>query len=227
MASLLVVATHLTRGWEGDLFSSTTTEDAQPRLLQLPYLRILIQGRIGVTIFAFVTGYVCALKPIKLCRQGQQETALISISKSALRRFPRLFLPATAATVLSWLAAEMGLYTIAKHQDSWWIDMGSPEPSKNVVQALYELVFNLTTTWTWSANRYDQNQWTLLPLLKGSAYVYAFMVATAYVNPRHRILASLGLWVYFYSAGDCKFNFQLVHTFFLLGATPFLPNNKY
>jgi hypothetical protein len=55
------VLTHIARAFDGDLFLSTSVEGASPRLLQWPYLRILAQGRIGVTIFAFVTGFVCAL----------------------------------------------------------------------------------------------------------------------------------------------------------------------
>lgn len=208
-----MVSTHLTRGWEGDLFSAATTEDAPPRLFQLPYLRILIQGRIGVTIFAFVTGYVCALKPIRLYRQGQQETALLSIGKSALRRFPRIFLPATAATTLSWLMAQLGLYTIARALDGWWISGGSPEASATVGEALSSLLWNIIGTWTSSSNVYDINQWTLLPLVKGSAYVYAFMVATANVKPKYRMLLSLGLWVYFYCGSDCEF--QTMSHYFL------------
>lgn len=208
IASALVVLTHLARAWDGELFSSTSSEDAPPRLLQLPYLRILIQGRIGVTIFAFVTGYVCALKPIKLCRQGNQEAALASISKSALRRVPRLVLPAAAATAASWALAEMGLYAVAKHQDSWWIDVQSSRRIAYLGEAVGNLVYNIVTTWTRSVNEYDNNQWTLLPLLRGSIWVYAFMVGTAYVKPRYRMMASFGLWVYFYCASDSAFGMQ-------------------
>lgn len=201
-----MVLTHLARAWDGELFGATSAEDAPPRLMQLPYLRILIQGRIGVTIFAFVTGYVCALKPIKLCRQGNQEAAFASVSKSALRRIPRLVLPAAAATAVSWLMAEMGLYAVAKHQDSWWIDVQSPRRIAYLGEALGNLIYCIVTTWTRSTNDYDNSQWTLLPLLKGSMWVYSFMVATAYVKPRYRSMASFGLWVYFYCASDCKFS---------------------
>lgn len=198
-----------------DLFSSTDHEHTAPRLLQWPYLRILTQGRIGVTIFAFVTGYVCALKPIKLYKAGNQEAALISISKSALRRFPRLFLPAAAATVVSFVVCEMGLFTIAKNTDSWWVDVNSPVRTPWVVGAVRKLLYNIVTTWTKKENNYDQNQWTLLPLLTGSMWVYAFIVATAYVKPRFRMLASLGLWVYFWCSSDCESSDSiLVYLFF-------------
>ncbi|KAK7739642.1 hypothetical protein SLS53_005609 [Cytospora paraplurivora] len=148
IASALVVLTHLTRAWDGDLFNATSAENAPPRLLQLPYLRILIQGRIGVTIFSFVTGYVCALKPIRLCSQGNQEAAFTSISRSALRRIPRLVLPAAAATAVSWAMAETGLYAVAKHQDSWFIDAQSAERTDYVGEArLLKAVFGMQFFW--------------------------------------------------------------------------------
>ncbi|KAI3390590.1 hypothetical protein diail_9107 [Diaporthe ilicicola] len=215
IASALVVLTHLARAWDGDLFAVTSQEDVPPRLMQLPYLRILIQGRIGVTIFAFVTGYVCALKPIKLCRQGNQEGAFVSISKSALRRVPRLVLPAAAATAVSWLLAEMGLYAVAKHSDSWWIDVQSPPRMAYLGEAVEHLIYCIVTTWTRANNDFDNNQWTLLPLLRGSMWVYSFMVATAYMKPRYRIMASFGLWVYFYCASDSAFGMQFFWGTFL------------
>ncbi|POS78795.1 hypothetical protein DHEL01_v202814 [Diaporthe helianthi] len=208
IASALVVLTHLARAWDGDLFLATSEEGASPRLLQLPYLRILIQGRIGVAIFSFVTGYVCALKPIRLCQQGNQEAAFVSISKSALRRIPRLVLPAAAATTVSCLAAEFGLFAVAKHQDSWWVDVQSPKRIAYLGEALVNLVYWIVSTWTRGLNDYDNNQWTLLPLLRGSIWVYAFMVATAYVKPRYRIMASFGFWVYFYCGSDSAFGMQ-------------------
>jgi hypothetical protein len=202
IASSLVVLTHVARSFDGDLFSPTDGENLHPRLLQWPFLRILVQGRIGVTIFSFVTGYVCALKPIRLCRQGNQEAAFEAIAKSALRRAPRLILPAALATVLIWVLAQLNLFAVAL-RCSGWPSATSPGPVIGVVSAIESLMYWTITTWTYGANVYDSNQWTLLPLLKGSMLVYVFCVAFAYVGPRHRMLAALGLWVYFYVGADC------------------------
>ncbi|TGO81169.1 hypothetical protein BPOR_1302g00010 [Botrytis porri] len=83
IASLLVVATHIARAFDPDLFLASSGEGIRPRLLQLPILRILPQGRIGVTIFSLVTGYVCALKPIRQCRAGNPTACFNTISRSA------------------------------------------------------------------------------------------------------------------------------------------------
>lgn len=164
-----------------------------------------MQGRIGVSIFAFVTGYVCALKPIKLSRQGNQENAFVSISKSALRRVPRLIIPTALATCIIWVMAQLGLFLVAKRSDCWWCGATAPDQVPHLGDALYSLFFNIITTWTHGRNSYDGNQWTLLPLLKGSFWVYVFIMGTAYMQPRYRMMASLAMFAYFWVASDCEF----------------------
>lgn len=175
-------------------------------MLQLPFLRILVQGRIGVAIFAFVTGYVCALKPIKLYRQGNQENAFMSISKSALRRVPRLVIPTALATCIIWVMAQLGLFLVAKRSDCWWCGATAPDQVPHLGDALYSLFYNIITTWTNGRNSYDGNQWTLLPLLKGSFWVYTFIIGTAFLQARYRMMAALSMFVYFWIASDCKFS---------------------
>jgi hypothetical protein len=204
LASTLVVLTHIARAFDGELFIPATVDGATPRLLQLPFLRILVQGRIGVTIFAFVTGYVCALKPIKLYHQGLHEVAFASISKSALRRVPRLVIPTAFATCLIWVMAQFGLFLVAKQSDSWWVGATAPDIVPHLGDALKSLIHNIISTWTHGHNAYDGNQWTLLPLLKGSIWVYVFVVATAYVRPWYRMLCSIVMFLYFYIASDCE-----------------------
>ncbi|KAK8139022.1 hypothetical protein PG984_002402 [Apiospora sp. TS-2023a] len=215
LASTLVVLTHIARAFDGDLFLPASADGAKPRILQLPFLRILVQGRIGVSIFAFVTGYVCALKPIKLCRQDNQALAFSSMSKSALRRFPRLIIPTCIATAIIWVMAQFGLFLVAKRSDSWWSGLTAPDQVPYLGEALKSLVYNCITTWTHGHNSYDGNQWTLLPLLKGSLWVYVFMTATAYMQPRYRMMASLSIFSYFWMASDSAFGMQFFWGVFL------------
>lgn len=202
LASSLVVLTHLTRSFDLLVFDATDNDQAKPRLVQWPFVRVLFQGRIGVAIFAMVTGYVCALKPIKLCRQGQQDAAFKSMGKSALRRVPRLVLPAAFATFLTWLACELGANHVSAHCDSWWIRETGPTPIPNLWRALVSLVNNIIGTWVAGGNHYDANQWTLLPLLLGSFWVYVFMLATGFVRPRYRMMMAMAMWLYFILAND-------------------------
>lgn len=203
-ASALVVLTHIARAWTGHLFWATTAPHKAPHWLQLPFFRVLIQGRLGVSIFAFVTGYVCALKPLKLYHQEKHEGAFTSIAKSALRRFPRLFLPSAAATLLSWVICELGLYSVAAHADSGWINQ-VPAPQPSLGAALSNLIYETVATWVKRNNEYDRNQWTMLPLLQESIKIYAFLLAAAYIRPRYRMLASFGMFAYYWMCNEREF----------------------
>lgn len=193
------------RAFDGQLFAPSNGVGEAPRLFQYPFLRVLTQGRIGVSIFALVTGYVCALKPIRQCRAGKPEDALMSVGKSAFRRIPRLILPTTIITVIIWAMCEMGMFEIAKHADSWWTATSSPTRMP-ILDSLIYLVSECISTWTRGSNAFDNNQWTMLPLLKGSFLVYAMIVATVYVKPRYRMMISLGLFVYYYICRDGEFS---------------------
>ncbi|TGO47928.1 hypothetical protein BCON_0258g00070 [Botryotinia convoluta] len=215
IASLLVVATHIARAFDPDLFLPSSGEGIRPRLLQLPILRILPQGRIGVTIFSLVTGYVCALKPIRQCRAGNQTACFNTISRSAFRRVPRLVLPTTIATTIIWFLCQFGIYKVAKRSDSWWIEATSPDITPYFGDAVKSLLYHLITTWTRGWNIYDGNQWTLLPLLKGAMLVYVFMLGTAGMKSRYRMMSSMALFVYFYVANDSAFGMQFFFGTFL------------
>ena len=199
-----MVLTHLARSFDGELFVPTDGDGKAPRLLQLPYLRILVQGRLGVTIFSFVTGFVCALKPLKLGRQGNREGALASMGKSALRRVPRLVLPAAVATLILCVYAQLGAFDVAHRCDSWWIHSTSPERQPGMIAAARNAVYNIVTTWTTSKNVYDGGQWTLLPLLRGSMMVYVYVAATLLVQPKWRMALSVLMWAYEWVGSDCK-----------------------
>lgn len=207
--------THLSRAFDLLLFDITDNDKAAPRVVQWPFIRVLFQGRIGVAVFAMVTGYVCALKPIRLSHQGQQAAAFKSMGKSALRRVPRLILPAAFATFLTWLACELGAYNTAAHCDSWWIRETGPKPIPNFWRAIRSLFNNVIGTWTQGGNRYDANQWTLLPLLLGSFWVYVFMLATGYVRARYRMMMAMAMWLYFILANDPTFGMQFFFGVFL------------
>ena len=99
----------------------------------------------------------------------------------------------------------MGLFEVAHRCDAWWVHDTSPPGGLGFgLAGLKDLIYWVVGTWTLRRNEYDNNQWTLLPLLTGSYWVYAFVVATAFVEPWYRMILSLVMWVYYYCASDCK-----------------------
>lgn len=201
-ASILVVVTHLARAFDDGLFRSTQNEGEAPRFLQQPFIRVFVQGRIGVAIFSLVTGYVCALKPIQHFRDGNQPIAFRGIAKGAFRRVPRLVLPTSIITCLIWIICEFGAFKQAKRANSWWLNAMSPTPKATFRISIKSLLLALTTTWTRDHNPYDPNQWNLPPLLKGALHVYIMLIATSFCRARYRMLISLILYIYYYFGNE-------------------------
>ncbi|KAJ0415841.1 acyltransferase 3 [Aspergillus carlsbadensis] len=198
IASFLVVLTHLSRAWDRELFAPRDTEDASPRLLQLPFFRIPWQGRIGVTIFAFLTGYVCALKPMKLSRNGNRLGAFTAVGKSAFRRPPRLIMPATIALIISWIMAQCRAFVAANRSDCWWCRYAAPDLEDSFGKEVLRLFKNFLTTWTTGYMAYDDHQWALLPLLMTSMLVYLLTCATMFMKFRWRMFVYLMMLLYFH-----------------------------
>ncbi|KAI9797693.1 MAG: hypothetical protein M1833_005354 [Piccolia ochrophora] len=227
LASLMVVLTHLTRAFDTQLFSPRTTADATPLFLQLPIIRIPTQGRIGVCIFSFLTGYVCALKPIRQARAGNHAAALSTVAKSAIRRTPRLVLPTTIVTIIAWFLTQLGAYKVAKGSDSGFLWFSSPLPSPTYVEAVWGLIRNIIGTWTIGQNDYDHHHWSLFPLLKGSMMVYVALAATVYLKAHVRMIVSFGSYVYFYRVGDATFGMQCFFGMFIADLSNHPPAQDY
>ncbi|KAL3478446.1 acyltransferase 3 [Aspergillus californicus] len=210
IASFLVVLTHLARAWDYDLFSPRDSEDKAPRLLQLPVFRIPWQGRLGVTIFAFLTGYVCALKPVKLSRNGNMLGAFTAVGKSAFRRPPRLILPATLALIISWAMAQCGAFITANRSDCSWCRYAAPDLKASFGEEVLSLFQNFLSTWTTGYMAYDDHQWALLPLLLTSMLVYILTCATMFMRFRWRLFVYLMMALYFHqNAAKTTETFQL------------------
>jgi len=196
ITSVLVIVTHLSRALDFALFWPANQKDGAPRLLQLPYLRIPWQGRIGVPIFAFLTGFVCAYKPIKLAyQQNNVPASLKSVARSAFRRPPRLVLPALIATFISFVLSCLGAYTAANHCDSFWVRFDAPDPLP-FVDNVRRLFTTSLSTWTSTENLFDRHQWAMRPLLIGAFQVYIVLAATIGMRFKYRILVHVMLIVY-------------------------------
>ncbi|KAK3368740.1 acyltransferase family-domain-containing protein [Podospora didyma] len=196
ITSAFVICTHVSRALDFPLFWPADNKDAGPRIMQLPYLRIPGQGRIGVPIFAFLTGFVCAYKPLKLAyQQGNVPASLKSIARSAFRRPPRLILPALIATVFSFILSCFGAYKAATRCDSFWVRFDAPEilPFRENFQRLFR---SALTTWTNTENVYDRHQWAMRPLLVGAFQVYIVLAATIGMRFRYRIMVHVLLMLY-------------------------------
>ncbi len=192
-----MLTTHIARAWDFPLFWPADELGMVPRLLQMPIIRVPFQGRVGVPIFAFLTGFVCAYKPLKLAyAQGNQSGALMAIAKSAFRRPPRLVLPAVVATLISFVLTCFGAYRTANRCDSFWVRFDAPDPVSSFGEEVQRLFHTLLTTWTNTENVYDRHQWAMRPLLVGAFQVYITLAATVGMRFGYRIVVHVLLILY-------------------------------
>lgn len=183
--------------------------------MQLPFIRVLIQGRIGVAIFCLVTGYVCALKPVKCFLQGNHNQAYNSMSRSAIRRVPRLVLPVAVIIFISCIATQLGAFEVANHCDGYGLPDTSPNRRSNIFSALYAMLHDILNVWTHGGSEYGSELWTMMPILKGAFWVYIFLVATAHVQQKWRMMIALGLWLFRWACNDPFFGMQFFFGVFM------------
>ena len=206
IASVFVVTSHIIRALAPQLLAPATTDGGRPTLFQRPFVRLPVQGPAWVALFFVLSGYVNAIKPIKMARAGTTDSTLSTIARNVFRRSGRLVLPSALATILSWALCQLHGYQLAKSSDSEWLRNTSPEPIPSVTGSLASLQRNLLSTWVDGANHYDEIQWTLPYLLKGSMTVFMTLVATVYAKPLYRILLVLGLYAFSWRSADGTFH---------------------
>lgn len=148
-------------------------------------------------MFAFLTGYVCAIKPLRQAKSGNIPAALETLGKSAFRRPPRLIMPATIALLIAWAFAQTGAFEVAHHSDSQWLRNAVPTNIGGLNTEIPRLIRNFRMAWSGANNEYDDHQWALLPLLQGAFLIYVLLFATVFMKFRMRLFTCLVLfWWY-------------------------------
>lgn len=154
-------------------------------------------------MFLLLTGFVNALKPIKLARAGRVDNALESLASSCFRRTSRLVLPSAFATFFAWILCELGGYRIGSMVESAWMNNTSPLPSGSVSAAVRSLLKAIFDTWK-GKNAIDGNQWVVPVILKGSLMLYVSLLALVRATPGYRMLCFGALFAYSWLNNDCK-----------------------
>lgn len=196
------MTSHLCRAFAPTLITPAQDNIQRGNIFHLPFLRLPAQGAPWVALFFLLTGYVNSMRPIKQARNGSINPALSGLASSTLRRTGRLVLPATIATLLSWLLCQVGAFDVGTKCDAAWVRDTSPAPGPGLEGSLRMLASNVYTTWTSGANEYDKNQWTFAFFLKGSMLIYVTLLATVRTQPRYRMLVFLGLYAYSWAGRD-------------------------
>lgn len=194
IAALFVVASHTCLSFATYLIPPSFAETGNSILFQRPFFRLVIQGQAWVAIFLVLLGFVNALKPLQLARRGATTDALVSLSTGAFRRKWRLVFPAALMTILAWLLCQFGGFQLGRRVDAYWLRATSPQPSSSPGAAVVDLIRQIAGTWMYGENAYDQPQWALLPLFRGSLYVFMTLLALVNTTPLFRLCAQMVLY---------------------------------
>lgn len=202
ITALLIVTGHIFVSLDDRLSSPARSEHLLPSFFQLPIIRLVISGRASLSIFFLLTGFVNSLSFLKQVRAANQYAALPGLAKSSLRRIGRMVLPAGAATLVSWILCHLGAYRLAKRGEVAWFRDISPTPKSSLTAAVWDLLYNLWTTWAKASNEYDKVQWNLFFLLKASLIVYTILLMTTFVTPRGRKVCLILYYFYGWMGND-------------------------
>lgn len=149
-------------------------------------------------MFSFLTGYVCAIKPLRQAKSGNVSGALSTVAKSAFRRPPRLILPATIALVIAWFFAQVGGFTVSQRCDSQWLRDSSPQNIGTLGSEIPRLFKQFQRSWVENHNDYDDHQWALNPLLEGAFLIYCTLFATMFMKSHFRIFTVFVLFMWYW-----------------------------
>lgn len=188
-------------------------ETGESFLWQRPYFRLIGQGNAWVAVFFVLLGYVNSLKAVQLARAGAVGDALNSLATSTFRRTGRLVFPATAVTIIAWFICQLGGNELGRRTNAWWVRETSAEPSESWFGALQDLVIAVVMTWTEGDNPYDQPQWALIHLFKGSLYVFLTLLALVNTSSKFRLTAEVFLYIFSWYTNDGKFLFFFAYCF--------------
>jgi hypothetical protein len=103
---------------------------------------MIASGPFWISIFFLLSGYVCAIKPLRLSAQGQQDEARRVIASSAFRRIVRIGIPAFLGTMLPWMLTQMGAFTLIPELKTHggWLSYTTPHRVEGVFAPVKSLV---------------------------------------------------------------------------------------
>jgi len=114
---------------------------------QLPPTRLVLDGGYLAVNLLFVTsGYLCAIKPLRLIRAGKPEEARSLIGQRGFRRIIRLTIPTNTATIISWFLANVGGFDTSIALPNYvWLNFHSGWPSPTWAAAFRQLWYEIVS----------------------------------------------------------------------------------
>lgn len=116
------------------------TDAALGTSFQAPFL--VVAGQSFLPVFFIISGYVCAIKAIRLANAGLAHEARRHLASSALRRVVRTGLSASCGTLFAWTVCQARLFSFVPLVElpGMWLAWGTPKPSRRFGGAVKALV---------------------------------------------------------------------------------------
>ena len=116
------------------------TDAALGASFQAPFL--VVAGQSFLPVFFIISGYVCAIKAIRLANAGLAHEARRHLASSALRRVVRTGLSASCGTLFAWTVCQARLFSFVPLVElpGMWLAWGTPKPSRRFGAAVKALV---------------------------------------------------------------------------------------
>ena len=113
-------------------------------------MRIFAAGPFWTSIFFLLSGYVCAIKPLRLCAAGQPDEARRVIASSSFRRLLRIGVPATLGTTFAWALCQLGLFDIVGDTEyySAWLQVTIPYKVNGFIPSIADLILQCVPPFT-------------------------------------------------------------------------------
>ena len=193
-AAWIVFVRHYTTAYQPRVelgYGQVFENEVYTGIMRLPFLRLLYGGPL-VQIFFVVSGYVLALKPLRLIHERAFESLLHSLTVSVFGRGMRLFLPPLISTFAVMLAVRMHWYDFPYEDHMRGLIPRHPERLPTFWAQLKNwlrfVLGELTNPWKWNTtpSKYDSHLWTIPIQFKSAMILFLVILGLARARPRVR-----------------------------------------
>lgn len=172
---------------------------------QLPFLCLLVRGRAMVTLFFGISGYVLSYHYLSAVRDREWQTSHRRLASLALRRWARLYIPATISMLIIAVMANIGAFEAGREfQESDWLTGAWEEhpPRFSSFGAQLKDYFGMwwkwSSPWTWMLyfNSYDPHTWTIPVEFRCSLVVFVMLLAASHLKQLWRYGLTILICIY-------------------------------
>ncbi|KHO00307.1 Acyltransferase 3 [Metarhizium album ARSEF 1941] len=183
---------------ETEIFENGFGYNNQYYFAALPGIRLFFSGgHLAVSIFFVLSGYVLAIKPLRLIEKNDASALAEHLGSAIFRRWLRLFLPVAAVTLV---------YTASWHFFGLWVDGAKPHDGwLHEIWGFYCEFKNFSFPFKdggvpWLS--YNVHLWSIPVEFKGSMVVFASLLAISRCSLNARLWCQVSLIVYFMYIAD-------------------------